>query len=192
MRYLLFQVLFTLCSACGAHTTSDRAAQLAATGSAASQSATESRETRSRSKESSVPPNQTATQLRLRLRDASTPPQHHRSYTISVTPSTDEVIVNVSVDVYGKVIASSRNAVSDEQWAQFSKDAAALSLVEDSDEATTGASAYTLDVTLRDGVRTATWTRDVTPNAQRLTEFARRVEQLVHDLPALLATPYAP
>lgn len=51
-------------------------------------------------------------QIVYRFIDASVPPQYHRSYTITVSPDT----VNIVVDSYGKILAEKKYTISSSQF----------------------------------------------------------------------------
>src|SRR5690606_26718042 len=99
--------LCLMLSACGAQTTSDRdVSEVGANERRAPVHVSLAR------KESELSEPNTVNRIELRYRDASTPPRYHRSYTIVVTPEG----VDASVDVYGKVIATARHALTNERW----------------------------------------------------------------------------
>lgn len=139
------------------------------------------------SKENQLSHPSTISRVELRYRDASTPPQYHRSYTIMVTPDA----VAVSVDVYGKVIAKGAHPLNADQWVQLTNDVAKLGPNTHQDrEDATGGSGYTLGVVASEGTHAHAWGHDTTPMALRLTDVARQIEHLVPDLAELRQTPY--
>jgi len=168
-------------SACGAQTTSDRdVSEVGANERRAPVHVSLAR------KESELSEPNTVNRIELRYRDASTPPRYHRSYTIVVTPEG----VDASVDVYGKVIATARHALTNERWVQLTNDAGKLvPTVHHDSDGVTGGSSYVLGVVAGNSPREFSWRQDATPEAIGLTEFAREVERLVPNLAALLETP---
>lgn len=130
----------------------------------------------------------TVTQIKLRYRDASTPPRHHRSYTLVVTRE----VIEVSIDVYGVVIAQEHNLVLEGEWLALAQSAGELECpVETDADGSTGGSSYTVELTAGAAHRTCTWLRERTPGSERLTAFAKRFERMVPNLAALIETPYS-
>lgn len=129
----------------------------------------------------------TVKQIKLRYRDASTPPRHHRSYTIVATREE----LHVSIDVYGIIVAEERNLVSQADWQTLSRAVTELEWIsETASDGNTGGSAYSLELTAGDEHCSCTWSRERTPGSERLTVFAKRLERLVPSLAALIETPY--
>lgn len=58
------------------------------------------------------PPMKTYDQITFEFRDASVPPQYHRSYTIDVTSTQSHLVV----DSYGEVLADTTENVKPEVW----------------------------------------------------------------------------
>lgn len=61
-------------------------------------------------------------QISFEFRDASVPPQYHRSYTIDVSKEESRVVV----DSYGDVLAEQTEAITPETWGNLQKAAAGL------------------------------------------------------------------
>jgi hypothetical protein len=131
--------------------------------------------------------------VQLRFEDASVPPEYHRSYTISVQPSQLEV----TVDVYGEVIAGQTHSVTTQQWDELLSQAAALpqSLSDEAQpEGVTGGSAHTLSLwTGGTTPKELTWSSASAPGAattKAATTFVNVLRALVPDLQKLLDTEY--
>lgn len=182
MKPSLVPLLFVVaCNACGAHSTAERGSERPP-----SDASTDPPAPHEPRPENDMPPSQTLSRISLRFRDASTPPQYHRSYTIEATPGE----VTATVDVYGTVIASDRYPSSLETWQELTSAAGALSAPEPSDDGWTGASAFELSMITKATKSTLTWTADLTPNSAELTTFAERMKQLAPNLAKLLETQY--